>query len=154
MTLEEAKTYLRENVEDGAKCPCCGQLAKVYKRAITGSSAAWLCSLYRAAPDGRFVHVSNIDHGQPSEIGGDAAKLSYWGLIEEMPKDPLDTKKRTSGFWRITSLGIKFVRGDATVPKHVRLYDGRLLGFVDADNRVTIRQALGTKFDYARLMAS
>ena len=34
MTLDEAKAWLRDQVDDGAHCPCCGQFAKVYKRRI------------------------------------------------------------------------------------------------------------------------
>ena len=79
-------------------------------------------------------------------------KLYHWGLIEEMAKDPGDTTRRTSGLWRPTEKGVQFVQCLLQVPKRVYLYNNEILGW--DDQTVTIRDALGTKFDYAELMGA
>ena len=34
MTLTEAKQWLKERLDEGTRCPCCNQYAKIYKRKI------------------------------------------------------------------------------------------------------------------------
>jgi hypothetical protein len=85
-------------------------------------------------------------------IAGDHAKLRYWGLIEES-REVVPDHGRTSGWWRITELGEQFVKCEVDVPRHALIYDGRLLR-LDADQgRITIRTALGKRFDYQTLMS-
>lgn len=75
--------------------------------------------------------------------------MVHWGLIEEEPIVRPDGGR--AGWWRITPFGQQFVLGNSTVPKYARLYDGRCLGLEGVP--VTIRDCLGTKFNYADLMA-
>jgi hypothetical protein len=72
-------------------------------------------------------------------------------LVEEAPKDPADKAKRTSGKWALTDKGTLWVDSLATVQSHVKIYDGRLLGF--EGEQITIQDALGKDFDYSELMA-
>jgi len=51
----------------------------------------------------------------------------------------------------LTSEGVAFVTGQTTVPKHVFLVNGKREGF--SDERASIRQCLGSKFNYDELMA-
>lgn len=136
-SLEEARQWLRERVRDGAKCPCCTQFAKVYRRKLNSGMAYSLIRMYRTNGVG-YVDIQANVHSK----SGDTAKLRYWGLIEAHPE------KR--GLWRVTNLGEMFVRGLTTVLSHAELYDDRLLR-LDGD-AIDIRQALGNKFDYYELM--
>ena len=109
-TVADAKAWLRDRVDDGTRCPCCTQLAKVYKRQINGAMVRALVGLYRASHVGAvFAHLPPID---PSH--GDAAKLAYWGLIEEEPTVREDGGR--SGWWRITPLGVDWLHARVTLP--------------------------------------
>jgi hypothetical protein len=144
-TLAGAREWLRGNVEDGAACPCCGQFAKVYRRKIHSAMARDLIIAYRKA-DLDWFHVrTTLGHD-----GGDFAKLAYWQLIVEHPGEREDGSSR-AGWWRISLTGEAFALGKSRIPKYARIYNGRLLGF--SDDRVGIRDALGSRFRYDDLMA-
>lgn len=148
--LYQAKAWLRERVEDGERCPCCGQLAKVYRRKIHSTIARALVDLYRLGqpnPDDeldRWIHVPTVI-SPACEIG----KARYWGLVEERPRRRSDGSH--AGWWRLTDTGIAFVEGRHRVPQYARVYDGRCLGVIG--DTVGIREALGDHFDYDELMA-
>lgn len=148
-TLEEAKQYLRERFEEGAKCPCCTQLVKAYKRKLYSTMAGHLINLYwkhENDPSKDYFHISEFCPKHP----GDFAKFLYWGLVEEKSKDEEDKTKRTSGFWALTLEGRLFVENQAKVPSHVKIYDGKKLGF--AGKMIGIQEALGKDFNYEELM--
>lgn len=143
-TLAEARDTLQEQAQgDGAHCPCCGQFAKVYRRKINAGHAITLITLYRAVDMG-WGHLATYD------LSREASKLAYWGLIEE-ESDRRDDGGR-SGWWRITTPGFLFLQNRITVPKYALIYDGQLLKLDDTE-RVSITDALGTRFDYTELMA-
>jgi hypothetical protein len=146
MTLGEAREILRELLDAGHKCPCCTQMAKIYRRKITGRQAAALISLFRAA--GRdYGHFPTVapDHYEAAQ----AALLRYWGLTEELQEKREDGGR--AGWWRVTERGEAWIRGQTTVPKYARTYDSRCLGLTGES--VTVVDALGTKFNYNELMA-
>lgn len=149
-TIQEAKDFLRKSVDDnkGVSCPCCGQLVKVYRRKLTSSMARALIAMYSYQATGPWeaVHVTNFD--LPAFRGGDWAKTRLWGLSEEIPNK--DTKKRTSGYWRLTEKGRQFVRGEISIPSHKIIYNGKMIG--ESEEKISIKQALGNKFDYQELM--
>jgi hypothetical protein len=94
-TLDEARQWLRERVDDGAACPC-------------------------------------------------------WHLVAELD-EPRDDGGR-AGYWRVTELGVEFLRGTLRVPKYARVYDGRRLGF--AGELVGVADCLGEPFRLDELMAA
>lgn len=144
MPLGEARDLLRElATEKGAKCPCCRQLAKVYRRPIHSTIARSLIKMWRAAGTD-WQHIPTTIGGQSREEG----KLRYWGLVEEQRQPRTDGGR--SGWWRVTEKGEAWVRGHATVPKYAHIYDGRCLKLDGPE--VTIEDALGEKFSYAELM--
>lgn len=145
MTLAEARDVLRTRVDDGERCPCCTQQAKVYARPIHASMAVGLIKLYRR-PHDEFHEIAEFM--QHRELA-DFAKLANWGLVTERPGVRADGSSRT-GWWKITPLGVAFVEGRATVHRRARLYDGRCLGLIG--EQASIRECLGSKFDYADLM--
>lgn len=146
-TLQEAKQYLRKHWKQGVSCPCCGQLVKLYKFKLNSAAALSLISLYKQSSAwGEDVHVSKISH--VSSSGGNFAQLAHWRLIEAVINT--DTQKRTSGKWRITDKGITFVTHQLRVPAYMLRFDGKCLGF--SEQMISIKEALGAKFDYAELM--
>lgn len=142
--LEHARQWLQDRLDDGEHCPCCTQFAKVYKRKINAAMALVLLEMLRAGGEGEYVHLPTI------RVGGDTAKLAYWGLIEEDEATREDGSKRT-GWWRVTPLGVRYARNQVTLPKYARVFDSQCLGLVG--DPVGITDALGTKFNYADLMA-
>lgn len=147
-TLEQAKQWLRDRIDDGDHCPCCGQFAKVYKRAIHATMARALITMHLAAPAGEWFYLPDILKGRLN-FGGDASKAVYWGLIEEDGETRDDGSTRT-GWWRLTDQGRLYVLGQLKIPKYARIYDGRRLGF--AGDLVDIHHAISAKFDYDKLM--
>lgn len=151
MALGDARAGLRElAMNGGAKCPCCRQLAKVYRRNLTSVAARAVGALYR--DHGRdFGHMPSVARRHLRDVahqGGYLVLGAHWGLIEE--ERELRPDGGRTGWWRITDLGEAWVRGHAAVPKYAHVYDGRCLK-VDGDP-VTIEDALGEKFSYAELM--
>lgn len=140
-TLGDARDWLRDRVQDGAKCPCCTQFAKVYRRKLHAGMAVALIHMYRHRDADNKFDITTHMVTRP----GDTSKLRYWELIERDDDDP-------EGVYRITLLGRLFVEHSATVPSHAEIYDGRLLK-VDGE-QITITQALGKKFDYPELMGT
>jgi hypothetical protein len=149
-TLEEAKDELRKSLETGARCPCCNQFAKMYKRVLSSHMLVSLIGLYRCdekAPD-EWFHISKfIPKGQ--RTAGDYAFLRYWGFIIKQEIND-DETKRYSGLWRITDTGRMFVRGEIKVQSHIRTYDSKMFGF--AGEPKDIHECLGTKFSYKEMM--
>lgn len=144
-TLDVARGWLRERVDEGVKCPCCTQMAKVYRRKITSTVARDLILVCHRYTVGDWFHL-------PTEggYGGDFAKLAYWSLAEQDIGVRPDGSDRV-GWWRITDDGERYVADQLRVPKYARVYNGRCLNLMG--DLVGVRDALGTKFNYADLMA-
>ena len=114
--------------------------------------ARMLIAFYRLGLDD-FVHVKDIvaRTGLSDYRCGEWAKMKLWGLIEEMPKSDGGDKK-TSGFWRVTDAGRRFVGRRSTIYSHVKVFDGRFFGF--SGDPVYIDECLGKKFSYGELVES
>jgi len=147
ITLKDAQDWLRDRIDEGERCPCCTQFAKIYKRRIHATMARELILMHHAVPADEWFHLPTVL--SRGAHGGDITKLVYWELIEEDDQTREDGSTR-AGWWRVTQKGRWFANGDTTIPRYARIYDGRLLGFTG--EQVTIRDALGTKFDYTLLM--
>lgn len=163
--LETARAWLWEAMNDGAICPCCDGVAKVYKRIMRDQQVVNLIMLYRhhmavSGPDPEqweFVHVRDIKYLKFHYNGGERALLSYdgWALIEALEKEKPSFRgrpTRCSGFWRLTKRGVGFVLGELTIPAAIFTYLGRTVD--TTPEQVTVREALGEKFDYQKLMAA
>ncbi|MDD5542857.1 MAG: hypothetical protein PHX83_06750 [Acidobacteriia bacterium] len=140
--LADLRWQVQAGAADGIRCPCCDRLVKSYRRAMNADMARFLillCREYLAKPPGTFVDIRTIP-----VRGGDYAKLTHWGLVEQAVND--DPAKRSSGLWRPTPRGLRFAQGEATEPSHVVLLDNEVKGF--DEGRVTIWEALGTHFDF------
>ena len=92
--LEEAKQWLRDRIDEGARCPCCTQYAQVYRWSLYSTAAAMLIRLYRVGGTESFVESKSVKH--PGQ-GGDATRLRFWNLVEQEPERRQDGGR--SGWW-------------------------------------------------------
>lgn len=156
-TLAEAEQWVRENGAEGVICPCCHQVAKVYKRKLNRAMAYSLIVLYRLsgeADEAGFIDVPRAlaKHNLVAVLRSrEYQKLRYWGLAEAKGEKRDDGGK--AGKYRITETGMLFVVGNLAVPRHVYLYNGAVMS-LDTTEKITIREALGDRFNYDELMAS
>lgn len=141
-------------------CRACGGSVKLYRRPLTGTNMRILFLIYKEwhAAGGTFendvwVDTTKIDVAQKS--GRDFPLLRFWPLIEAHPKSPQPSPKKSTGFWRPTPLGVEFLHDRARVPKAKYVYNNQLAkGPWDNDEPLTgIRSALGTRWNYAEMMA-
>lgn len=157
-TLEYTKRWLQERIDEGVACPCCEQFAKIYKRPMTGTMAHALILIYRHFLDrnvGEWLHVPTYLTAMsglgPMARGGDWAKLVHWGLILEKG-DVRDDGSNRAGYYKITDEGRQFVECRIKVFKYVWIYNGVAFARDMDCPLVSIRDVLGTRFDYAELM--
>lgn len=153
-SIAEGKQYLEKNWKKGAICPCCKQYVKLYKRQVGAQMVKWLVALYKLNRKNRdtYFHVSALlNNGKESlgVIGGDFAKMKYWGLIKEKPKDE-GSDKRTSGYWKITGYGIQFIFKKYRIHKYALVFNQEFRGFEGED--VGVADCIKSKFSYDELM--
>jgi hypothetical protein len=159
-SLEDAKRWLRARFNKGAACPCCQQFVKLYKRPFNKSMAYVLllmASYFRGDPVEEWLHVPSYIADMASDnprraaaVRGDWAKMKLWGLIEEKPGTRDDGSPRV-GYYRLTTLGRRFVNREVKVPSHVYIYNGEPLRRMVTEE-ITIDDALGTEFNYDEIM--
>lgn len=150
-TIEDAKNFLRGNYAKGCTCPCCGRYVKLYKRALHKGMALDLIRVHKAtiSRQDEFVHVEEILQVGGKSLSHNFGMFAMWELAEPSPEE-VDGKK-TAGAWKLTRLGRDFVSGRVKVPKRVHVYNGRV--YERSTETVSIREALGSKFDYDKLMS-
>lgn len=145
MTLEEARAWLRERVDDGEICPCCNQLARVYERRVNAGQARSLIHLVRVGGTD-WQHLPTVLEGISK--GHEEGRLRYWGLIEKATERREDGGP--SGWWRVTPLGVEYVHRRLRIDKYARVYDDRVLKYHGP--QVDVVDALGKAFNYRELM--
>lgn len=152
-TLEDVKKYLREKSLEGCKCPACAQHVQIYRRTITSSMAAALILLCKLAEDSKYFHLETYLKASPAPASwrGDVPKLRFWGLIEKKEGEKNDGNPN-DGFYRITPQGRFFVHGHHAVKTPILLYNNKMIGFAQDCEEVTIKEVLGNKFNYDKLM--
>ena len=145
MTLAEARELLRTLIDEGERCPCCTQLAKVYERKINSTMARALITLYKHGGDSDFQHCPSLP-GDTHEI----SQFAWWGLVTD--KDTRREDGGRAGFWKLTAAGVSFVTGETAVLRLARVYDHRCLGLTG--DYTTIADSLGDKFSYRELLGN
>ena len=142
---------------NGAHCPTCGRYAKIYRRRIHSNMARQLIALYSLTQPERFFEgklVIRYAHTRQvrDKCGySDFTLAKHWGLVQARPNED-DPSVKDTGLWTLTGQGLGFVLGTSTIPKYAYLFDDRLVGF--SDDVVSIRDALGKKFNYQEIMES
>jgi hypothetical protein len=99
-----------------------------------------------------WVHIPTLVANHLSDVaqqGGYTSLTAYWGLIQEGVELRDDGGRR--GMWRITQKGEDWIKGKITIPKYVRVYNGKCVGFTGEE--ITVQQALGEGFNLKTLMA-
>jgi len=142
-SLAAAQAWLREQLAEGARCPCCTQFAKVYRRKVNSAMARAIIHQYRTV---------GLAYAQTTRLcpwTHEAAQLSWWGLLEEEPVRRDDGGR--SSWWRVTNTGAEFARNELRIPKYAVVYDGRLQR-LDGTEWVDVRACLGARFNYEELM--
>lgn len=147
MTLVEARAWLSQQLTEGARCPCCTQVAREYRRRLNSGMAYALCVLYRSNRGVGWVHKPTVLRGVGA-AARDESLLRHWGLLEESVEQRPDGGR--AGWWRVTELGAAFVRGETRVREYVVMFGNRPLrlegGYID------IERALGSRFNYRELI--
>jgi hypothetical protein len=143
--LDEARQWVFDNVLQGAVCPCCRQLAKVYDRSLHKGMIEGLVKMWRIHQD-NWAHVPSTEG--LSKLGGEFARMRFWGLIEEATEKREDGGR--AGWWRITEFGRRFILGEVSVPKTIYLYDNEVQGSTQGE-QIFVYSPLG-KFRYDELM--
>lgn len=147
MTLREAKEYLDAHIEAGVKCPCCGQFAKIYRWSLYSTAVKALILYYRIGRTRRFVHSNRLkDHNYKGQ--GDASRLQNWGLVEG--EKTLRPDGGRSGYWRVTDLGERFLKGAASIPKYIYVFDGQVIDY--SPEAVMLADVVGNRFNYDQMM--
>jgi len=148
-SLEDARLEMMSKVDDGTTCPCCGGHVQRYERSLNSGMAASLCWLvnFQAKNGNTFVDLARC---APRYVlaNRELGKLAHWGLVESEVNE--DSKKKASGKWMATKTGIAFAKGEIVVPRSVTLLNNVPQGW--SKKTVSVRQALGTRFDYEKLM--
>jgi hypothetical protein len=93
-----------------------------------------------------YVHVNGLIAVAPelsprerAKVRGDWTRLSAWGLIEQM-----QTKRKRSGFWRISHTGRLFVGGRLRVRSHYYFFNQQMVSVDDGSTEtLDIEEALG-----------
>jgi len=149
MTLQEAKDYIKENQKKGLQCPCCEGYVKLYKRKLNSGMAKFLIALYKRSQTEIPSCIEDIllDLNTPAK-SLDYSVLTHWGLIQRVVIP--STEKKHSGLWEITPTGREFVLGVAMVAKRVHIINNVVVGF--DEEQISIKEALGQKFNYIELM--
>lgn len=144
MTLGEARAALRELVAEGHHCPCCSQMARIYRRRITRPMALCLIECWRKGDTTEYIYIADLSSHSP-----DFTKLVYWGLISEQRTARPDGGR--AGYWRVTDKGEDYLLDRIAVPKYAEVYDARCLRLDDSE-WATIHEALGKGFDLTELL--
>lgn len=146
-TLKQAKAWLWSRLRAGemVNCPCCGRTCKIYERKLNSNMARFLIDLvYKWRLEGKKpIHKDRLVWK-----GYDYSCAAWWGLVETFESETRE--KRMSGFYVPTEKGIAFAAGRITVPRTVTHFNREILSY--SDERIDIRAALGSKFNYQELM--
>jgi hypothetical protein len=144
--FKDVKESFESKLDAGAKCPCCTKFAKRYPRKLNSSMArALIWMVIEFTGDWIDMPIRSPRWIQRTK---QFPTLRWWGLVERRPNTDPDTKH--SGFWRPTEAGIDFANNETEVPQTAVTYDGVLLHLEGP--MIDVREALGTKFNYADLM--
>lgn len=150
MSLNLARELLREQADDGTDCPLCTQRVKVYRRKLTSVAARAVAALYQehTLDWGHMGDVARKHLPDVANQGGYLVLGQHWGLIEEEARRRDDGGR--TGWWRVTALGALWLRGEESVPKYARIYNGRCLGL--HGDLVSAEDVLGEGFDFGHLV--
>jgi len=153
-TIKSERMRITAAAINGAeeKCPVCNRLMKVYKRNIHAEMIIWLielCKLTEEVGSDWHTTVEIIKCSQHLKAGGtNGTLLVHWGLIEKIPEE--NRAGGPAGRYRITEKGFDFLYRKGTVPERVHFFCDKVIGY--SEEHVSVKQALGKRFNYQELM--
>jgi hypothetical protein len=149
--LKDVREHWRRVIEaDGGYCPCCDRWGKIYRRPLNASMARALVWLVNAQHRGDgWVHVPS---SAPMWLlrTQQLPALWMWNLVVGYREKK--SKLTTSGLWQPTRLGMLFASDQASVKRYVYVYNNEVLE-TDGEE-ISIRDALGDKYNYDEIMAN
>jgi hypothetical protein len=151
LMLGQARAFLRERMNDGVDCPCCGRLVKSYKFTILGTMAATLMWIVAKAKQTKepWVHLNNPEAPAWVKADRNYPRLSYWNLVVAREQEEKN-EKRCSGYWKATQLGVEFVYNRTKVPKYVLAYNN--IPYEESIETVSIQDVMKKKFNYEEML--
>lgn len=152
----EARKQLFAEAEtsNGSICPCCERFTKIYKRKFNkpmAESLLWLFTKNYEFNELKTYEYFSIGNDAPRHVvrnGGSLASCKWWDLVEQ--KENEDSAKHTSGMWRITNRGVRFIRGEIQIVGHIKTYNKEKI--FEFDTQTTFIESLGRPFNYTELM--
>ena len=138
-----------DKYDKGCRCESCGSYLKRYRRHINANMALTLLALYKANVRD-YVHVEKWLAANGHPRSGDFHKLTLWGLLDKLVEDRPDGSAR-NGYYRLNGKSLLFVEGKIKVMDTALILNGSFEGF--EGKQVTIKDCLGVKFDYEKLMS-
>ncbi len=144
--LSDARNFVKRNMKKGMICPCCDQFVKLYSYSINSWQASWLIELYRIGGHDRDVNV--IIEMKPRNRT--YSLLRFWGLVEPVKDRPIESNKKSAGFWRLTERGRLFVQNKILIPKFAMVYNNQCES--TEGKGVSIIDCLNNKFNYYDLL--
>jgi len=151
LSIADVKKDFFQLLEDGkhTTCPVCERFAHYNPRRLNSSTARaliWLVNAYNETQD--WINVP-ITAPKWLTATNQHTTLKYWGLVERAPSSK--EKKKHSGLWRPTELGIQFAKCQCSVAEQVLTYDDEKIS--ETDEKITIEEALASYgFDYSEIM--
>lgn len=133
---------------EGVDCHNCGKFAKARAQVVDKTQALGLILMagdLGRAPGG-WVHFPSL----PAIFlrSKTLSQTRHWRLIEKQANKDLTIP--SSGWWRLTTDGMRFVLEGAAIMKTAWVYNDHVLEYEGPP--VTIRESLGRKVDYEALL--
>jgi hypothetical protein len=150
-TLDDAVEFVQAHLDDGVECPCCKGFVRRYKRKFNATMSRSLIWLVRAWETNGNNWV-DVPKTAPRWLvrSNQLPTVRWWGMVERPPSG--DSAQKHSGLWRPTQKGVDFAHGLIKVPERAVTFHGVVEDLVGQD--VSVKETLGTKFDYGELMSA
>lgn len=141
----EGRKFLQANALEGAICPCCDELYKVYRWKLNRQMATFLIWLYRGEEFRIYSgHYRDFLKAFPQYHSKHYSRPKYWGLIKP--------HNETAGIWYLTRLGIQFVRKEIKLPKYQFILNDKVIRVSWEVELISIEDALTFPFDLDEIM--
>lgn len=102
-------------------CEACGAKMIAYKKKLNKPICSAMIKIYKklgANQFGDIAKLDNLSHQQKCNF----QVLEYWGMMKRpSPED----KTARGGWWAVTDLGEKFIKGEVSMPIWIRTYRGK-----------------------------
>lgn len=135
--------------ENGTYCTHCGRWAQKYRKVLGEPVAKFLIKLYVAQQHHDRYYTTRELYPGDNKASTEGVIARFWGLIDVA--DTHNSGNAPVGSYHLTDLGRRFVMGVEHVKSHAYTYNSEFLGL--DGHLISIRDALGKKFNYDDLMA-